>query len=834
MRKRRRATVLLVTTVAAAAATRNIGAYEITTHSKLTCLALRSQGDLTRRIQSVFDLQAGLDSEIATRNAAGQTLIQSPLRAWSMRGSEEEDNSTRPLHHFHDPLAVSISSAGLFHENRSSISWILAPAGQQSSYQYYSMSWSDARAYYLRALTERAIDEREKYLAFTFKALGHIMHLVQDASVPSHVRDDAHLPLGGQADYFHFWVDRQARLMMPVDGCDVSDPAWSGGIWANMAAIAPSEELLLHPRADELLPLASLIDADRYDGTNADSVTVNSATALGIAEYSNANFFSQDTIEIDYPEPRIDRSQWAGNAGLAFFWLTRLGVDIVRPLAFREFRTVRPGVWFASAPSLSDTFGEIPRAYATKLLPRAIGYSAEVPKYFFRDRIDARTTDKDTIRIVNHGNEPLDGTFTLLYDNDSGARLELAAWSLQIGVNGESDEIQFPIPTDAAEPGKYVLVFSGTLGLESGAVASAAGKWGCLPEETWNGSSCHDACYDVRELTFAGGTDTVFAYALDGDGSVLGNWVNDGAVTLIWSPSGIASYDFELPGSPHGPGWDAIGFAFLDLRNGRAVGSVNYTMRDHDVCGVYPCWQTHAVIQSSGVVSVLPDPPSIDRSLPAVPVYTVATRINAVGDIAGYAQVGVSNLSASVVERAIVLWLAGGTPLKLPTNGAHALQPDDINDNGTVLGKLCVSGWNDFYGDCDVSGARTALWNGSSGPHIIEGLWGLALNNRDQVIGFFDGSYLAAQWSPGATRATALPAEPNWEFSSANAINNAGVIVGDSPAGGVLWTPDGRIVNLSQSIESAQFNVQSAVAINDAGQILAYCNTGPCVLTPCD
>jgi hypothetical protein len=38
-------------------------------------------------------------------------------------------------------------------------------------------------------------DKRDEYFAQTFRGLGHQMHLIQDASQPDHVRNDAHLEI---------------------------------------------------------------------------------------------------------------------------------------------------------------------------------------------------------------------------------------------------------------------------------------------------------------------------------------------------------------------------------------------------------------------------------------------------------------------------------------------------------------------------------------------------------------------------------------------------------------------------------------------------------------
>src|SRR4029450_7566098 len=115
------------------------------------------------------------------------------IREWIEEGGVREDDYTRSFHHFDDPLQpwnVSGLGVGSF-RSESSIQWM------QDGTQLIggSWSWSDARRLYYEALTERDPRAREALWADTFRAVGQIMHLVVDASVPEHTRNDPH-PLG--------------------------------------------------------------------------------------------------------------------------------------------------------------------------------------------------------------------------------------------------------------------------------------------------------------------------------------------------------------------------------------------------------------------------------------------------------------------------------------------------------------------------------------------------------------------------------------------------------------------------------------------------------------
>src|SRR5204862_296062 len=53
--------------------------------------------------------------------------------------------------------------------------------------------WPRAREYELNALTLQATADRNNNFALMFRSLGQVLHLNQDLSQPSHVRNDNHL-----------------------------------------------------------------------------------------------------------------------------------------------------------------------------------------------------------------------------------------------------------------------------------------------------------------------------------------------------------------------------------------------------------------------------------------------------------------------------------------------------------------------------------------------------------------------------------------------------------------------------------------------------------------
>lgn len=119
------------------------------------------------------------------------------------QGSVDEDKFPRWLHHFYDP----IFSRGLKGIQLSSKEWAkatleqagFASVGLGSVNELFSAdddySWD-------RAIYEYAWGDRDRGL----KTLGHILHLIQDASVPDHTRDDAHPPVFGWGSPYEHWT----------------------------------------------------------------------------------------------------------------------------------------------------------------------------------------------------------------------------------------------------------------------------------------------------------------------------------------------------------------------------------------------------------------------------------------------------------------------------------------------------------------------------------------------------------------------------------------------------------------------------------------------------
>jgi hypothetical protein len=263
-------------------------------------------------------LQEHLGMPDGIRTPVRGTTESRRVEQWIQLGGEREDESTlfeyvtgkaRPFRHFHDPLRPWDSS-GLFFpltlpprftRYESSIRWAQR-LDQERETGYGNYSWPHARRYYLTALTDTDPTVREQAFANTFQALGQIMHLIVDASVPEHVRNDAH-PMGrlldrlGQVGNYEYWV--QAQHLEAGKELGFIQGFLSRSITLDPALLEipiPATELIAR------VPIARLFDSDRYTGTNPE---VTSEARIGIAETANANFLSEDTGHGEYPHPAL-------------------------------------------------------------------------------------------------------------------------------------------------------------------------------------------------------------------------------------------------------------------------------------------------------------------------------------------------------------------------------------------------------------------------------------------------------------------------------------------------------------------------------------------------
>lgn len=448
-------------------------ALEVTTHeainSRVADLSGLSNGDLN--LNDYLKDNLGLPNGLQELVKDNKTVQQ-----WLELGGRYEDKPPwtlpylRSVNHFHNPITDSGYSGifgGLLLSGESSIQWAQKPKGTQSPGGRYS--WYDARDYFHKALTSADKTQRENYFAETFRGLGQLMHLVQDASVPGHTRDDGHL-------FYNYETFVKEEV----------DVSGSTPYFFNKSILSSATGL----------PISNIFDTNQYEDGSSPDVTVGNA--IGLAEYTNANFFSEDTINAStFTYPRIDENtpvverQYTtiiGTPGTRNYYLKNCcgetnggnGYLLAAVDFLDDWRQEFLGGGLSKVVVLDDN---VYKDYAELLIPRAVGYSAGLLDYFFRGEMDlVPVPDNQNHYVIKNESETenMEGDFYLYYDAENDIRKELAHWTKEeVGkiVNGASSgTVSFTPPTDAKTDGEYVLVFEGRLGNEQGAVVGKVVK----------------------------------------------------------------------------------------------------------------------------------------------------------------------------------------------------------------------------------------------------------------------------------------------------------------------------------------------------------------------
>jgi hypothetical protein len=500
-------------------------------HRTINELAASGSEIFNPHLKDALGITAGLDAKM--KNSRG---VERSIVGWIGEGGAAEDRLffggwlgeklggvTRSLNHFHQPLRDPWDQAGLITANPSSARWAQNPAQAPGR----MASWFDARNSFLAALNATTEQQRNALFAETFQTLGQVMHLVADLGSVSHTRDDAH-PLAYEFEKF---VEKNPGVISGFIGFDPS--------------------ILQQPTGDSyaILPIARLWDTNTYNGTNPPGEL---DWQIGLAEFTNANFFSRDTIRTtagadpELPLPAISQLDLVGVTApdprtgktALYYSKNRDGVQVPHMVRLSLFTGLSS---CCSGPYILDDL--VYQDYASYLLPRAIGYSAGILDYFFRGKIKIEAPSRyvyalakyeqgtpgfftrmelkvkndteypsdteDTVgpgemRAVVRYRKPLSGN---LIANPFGQLSEpfyavSAAQSVDLTRSAKEVSFDFtgsPIPTNAADI-FLMVVWKGKLGMEDGAIM-VGGKNLFEPDPFDRGNVSDYDCYQNQIYT---------------------------------------------------------------------------------------------------------------------------------------------------------------------------------------------------------------------------------------------------------------------------------------------------------------------------------------------
>lgn len=269
--------------------------------------------------------------------------LSSQETRWLMRGAEDEDEPARWINHFYDPVHGNGWSGKHFGDLSQeegyktgadiapkpalpSFQWVTNQE-YQSAYgsEYGNQTWQKAIKLYVDGNKQAA-----------FMALGHTLHIVEDATVPDHVRDDSHPGIEGDPG-------------SPFEGFSKEE--------TDKGELRVAENL-----KSDLLQLNSI-----------------GSTIQDLSRYTNANFFSEDTISnLEFNEP-YNSSE---------IITIKIGDNIAK-------YKIKNGVYLARIIS-QDTFtglfvyttrdkNLVLPSYRDHLFPKAVLTGASVIKLFFEE-----------------------------------------------------------------------------------------------------------------------------------------------------------------------------------------------------------------------------------------------------------------------------------------------------------------------------------------------------------------------------------------------------------------------------------------------------------------
>jgi len=323
------------------------------------------------------------------------TGYKSPQELIAQGGIEEDEPFWRCRHHFHDPLQPW-DQAGYHYSGisgESSILWAQLEAGEQSSWNGGNYSWYDARDYFYKALTGTDYEQRNKDLYKTFLAVGHLMHLIQDSSCPEHVRNDSHAIGGSVYEKLvtHYHLCREKEKEQKVQGWLQNSQNYAYPFYLPVLNTGNLPD-------NARISIARMVDTDWYTGVNP-GVTINAL--IGLAEYTNANFLSQGTIFSGYNYPNhissVTKERYVitdprdSGKTIEREYLMKIGDG---DTGYRLCTTSITGAYELDLADpvkiyrVSALDDNVLEDYAGRLVPRAVSYSAQLLKHFFRGTIE--------------------------------------------------------------------------------------------------------------------------------------------------------------------------------------------------------------------------------------------------------------------------------------------------------------------------------------------------------------------------------------------------------------------------------------------------------------
>ena len=457
--------------------------HDVPVHKKMANAAARAATHLGRFLTD------NIGSKAADPTTAPKLVGKTPFQ-WIEEGAGLEDDSPRYLNHFYNPLnngpltdkRLLGSLLGMFNFPVASMSWgtLQGNSGPGGPNQW---TWQGARAWQYNGLTDTSKASRDQAFANMFRSLGQTTHLIADLSQPGHTRNDAHGRILGMTPFSNDFEDYGLRN---VDNLNYPQQA-------------------LDWKAAGFTKINDFWDHSLYFGTAAPLNNNAGSTTLGLAEFTNGNFLSEDAIygellpagsDRKHPFPSIvsstNFSALLTNPAVGYRTVTledgtqtvRLYLSKVTDGIFVDSHAAVTSLAYSAMQdpgrTMPPVFGvtiaddRVLQEYHSILIPQGIKYVAGALDYFFRGRLDLRVRWDPVhglykLTITNGSSQQFkEGYFKLYFDTQSGDRNQMTLnlstpWGSGSTLQpGNSLEATFEPPSGAVAG--YTLLYKGTIG----------------------------------------------------------------------------------------------------------------------------------------------------------------------------------------------------------------------------------------------------------------------------------------------------------------------------------------------------------------------------------
>ena len=285
--------------------------------------------------------------------SAQPNKITEQEKQWLMQGSIGEDSGLRSINHFYDPVfnkTWELKGIEYLFPALTAKNWAQNQFAQAAYDSVYFASvglitkspvFSKTNHTWQKAIYEYIKGNKES----AFQSLGHILHLIQDMSVPEHTRANVHIFLSNQS--ISHYEDYAARIKK-IDYLKI---------------------------LEALKGVATFQNYDQNIGVHFDKIAI----------YSNNNFYSPDTIvgsPYEFPQPIFPKVPEIGVDGILRFYV--LGQDEEKKFFYLAKKEME---WRYQSGFSSYTLKDdkVLQDYWERLSKRAVLTGAGVIDLFFKE-----------------------------------------------------------------------------------------------------------------------------------------------------------------------------------------------------------------------------------------------------------------------------------------------------------------------------------------------------------------------------------------------------------------------------------------------------------------